>query len=936
MKKLILFAGLLLLSATSAFSQQAQGFPIDPKVRYGQLSNGLTYYIRHNELPKERADFYIAQKVGSMQEEDNQRGLAHFLEHMAFNGSEHFPGNEMIKYLETIGVKFGVNLNAGTSFDQTVYNISNVPVTKSGAIDSCLLILHDWSNALSLDSDEINKERGVIREEMRTRNDAQMRQFEKLLPQVMPDSKYANRLPIGTEDVIMNFKPEELRDYYHKWYRPDLQGIIIVGDIDVDQMESKLKAVFADIPAPVNPAERIYYDVAENDKPLVGVVTDKESTQTLVLIDFKHLPLPKEQKAAVQGLIINYLNSISSRIFGERFSDLTQKANPPFVYARSANDDFLVASTEESWGAIAVVKNNDVETALKTLARELMRVKKYGFTDSEYQRAKSNYLTFMEKAFNERDKTQTESYVNEYVDHFLKGGYIPGIEMEYNTTKLIADKIPVEAVNEYIQRLITDKNIVISLLAPDKENETVPSKEQLLTWFNDARNENIQPLEGKTENEPLLSELPAGGKIVSETKNPIFDATVLTLSNGVKVAIKPTKLKSDEILMAATSPGGSSLFPDSDMVNVQLYSAIAGVGGLGKFSRTDLSKILAGKNVQVNQTMNLTSEGFSGSSNIKDFETMLQLIYLNFTAPRIDEEAYQSMIGRIKSQLENREANPEIALQDTLLKSLYADQNRHFRLRAKDMDKANYQTIENWRKDRYADASDFTFIFTGNINIDTVKPLIEKYLGSLPSINRKETFAKVNEDYRPGLIKNDFDQKVQNPKANIIDIYWTNFDYTLKNMIEMDMLKQILTIIYTEKIREEEGGTYGVSVSSGIANYPEGQSTLQIYFETEPAKSDRLNKMVQQIFQDMGKDGPRVVDFNKVKEYMLKKQQENEQENSYWRSAMQTYYQLNFNNYTDYVKILNAITPADIRKKAQALLEANNAIEIVMTGVKGD
>ena len=934
MKKLILFAGLLLISVSSAFSQQIQTLPIDSAVRYGQLSNGLTYYIRHNELPKERADFYIAQKVGSMQEEDNQRGLAHFLEHMAFNGSEHFPGNEMTKYLETIGVKFGTNLNAFTSFDQTVYNISNVPVTKEGAIDSCLLILHDWSNALSLDTDEINKERGVIREEMRTRNDANMRQIEKLLPQVMPDSKYAKRMPIGTEEVIMNFKPEELRDYYHKWYRPDLQGIIIVGDFDADQMESKLKAVFADIPAPVNPAQRVYYDVAGNNDPLIGIVTDKEATQTFVEIDFKHVPLPKASKATLEGLVINYLNTISSQIFNERFSDLTQKANPPFVSAQSGNDDFLVASTEESWSTLAVAKNNDVETALKTITRELMRVKTYGFTGSEYQRAKSNYLTFLENAFNERDKTQNETYVNEYVDHFLKGGYIPGIEAEYNTTKLIANQIPLEAVNEYIQRLIGDKSVVISLMAPEKENEATPFGEQLLAWFNDARNENIQPLEEKNDNEPLLSELPTGGKIVSEAQNPIFDATVLTLSNGVKVAIKPTKLKSDEILMTATSPGGSSLFPDSDMVNVQLYNAIADIGGLGKFSKTDLSKILAGKNVQVSPTMNLTYEGFTGSSSVKDFETMLQLIYLNFTAPRIDEEAYQSMISRIKSQLENMEADPEIALQDTLLKDLYVDQARHFRLRAKDLDKANYQTIENWRKDRYADASDFTFIFTGNIDLDTVKPLIEKYLGSLPSINRKETFAKVNEDYRSGLIKSAFDQKVQNPKANVLNIYWTNFDYTLKNMIEMDMLKQILTIIYTDKIREKEGGTYDVQVSSSISNYPKGQSTLQIYFETDPAKSDYLNKMVQQLFQDMGKNGPREVDFNKVKEYMLKKQQENEQENSYWRRAMQTYYQLNFNNYTDYVKTLKAITPADVRKKTQALLNAKNAIEIVMTGVK--
>ncbi|GHT60647.1 peptidase M16 [Bacteroidia bacterium] len=934
MKKFVLFLGLFLISFTAAFSQLQQELPIDPKIKYGQLSNGLTYYIRHNELPKDRADFYIAQKVGSMQEEENQRGLAHFLEHMAFNGSKHFPGNGLIKYLETIGVKFGANLNAYTSFDQTVYNISDVPVTKAGSIDSCLLILHDWSNALSLEKEDIDKERGVIREEMRSGNNANMRQIEKLLPLIMPDSKYAKRLPIGTEEVVMNFKPEELRDYYHKWYRPDLQGIIIIGDFDVDQMESKLKAIFSDISAPVNPAQRIYYDVEENNEPLVGVVTDKESTRTLVGIDFKHKPLPKEARGTIQGLIVNYLNGIAYRVFNERFSDLTQKANPPFIGASGRNGDFLVAHTEESWSAGAMVKDNDVETALKTLTRELMRVQKYGFTESEYERAKSNYLTFMENAFNERDKTKNNSYASEYVDHFLKGGYIPGIEAEYNTVKAVSGQIPLQFVNQYIEKLIGDKNIVIFLMAPEKEDVTVPSKEQLLAWFNQARSEDIKAPEEKTSNEPLLSELPKGGKIVSETPDKIFDATVLTLSNGVKVAIKSTKLKADEILMSATSPGGSSLFPESEMVNAQLYSSIANIGGLGKFSQTDLSKVLAGKKVQVSPTMSLTHEGFTGSSSVKDFETMLQLIYLNFTAPRSDEEVYQSTITRIKSQLENMEANPEIVLNDTVAKDLYVDQNRHFRLKAKDLEKVNYQTIGKWQKDRYADASDFTFVFTGNIDLEIAKPLIEKYLGSLPSIHRKETFAKVNENYRPGLIKSIFDQKVENPKTNVIDIYWANFDYTLKNRIEIDMLQQILRTVYTEKVREEEGGTYGVSVSGNISNYPKGQSMFQIYFETEPAKADYLNKIVHQVLQDMAKEGPREVDFNKVKEYMLKKQQENEQENSYWRGAMLEYYRQNTNSYTDYVKTLNAVTPADIRKKVQNLLNAKNAIEIIMTGVK--
>jgi zinc protease len=936
MKKQVLSLGLFLIGFVTAFSQQMQQLPIDPLIRYGHLDNGLTYYIRHNELPKERADFYIAQKVGSMQEEDNQRGLAHFLEHMAFNGSKHFPGNGVIKYLETIGVKFGTNLNAYTSFDQTVYNISNVPVTKPEAIDSCLLILHDWSNALLLETADIDKERGVIREEMRSGNNANMRQIEKLLPLIMPDSKYAKRLPIGTEEVVMNFKPEELRDYYRQWYRPDLQGVVIVGDIDVDAMESKLKAAFADISAPVDPSQRIDYEVSENDEPLVAVVTDKESTRTIVQIDFKHEPLPFEARATIQGLVVNYLNSVASQIFSERFSDLTQQANPPFVGASSRNGRFLIARTAESWSTMAVVKDNDVETAIKTITCELIRVQKYGFTESEYERAKSNYLTFMENAFNERDKTRTSRYVNEYVDHFLNGGYIPGIETEYNTTKLVTDQILVAVINQYIKQLIGDKNMVISLIASGKEDIAVPSNEQLLAWFNDARNEDVKAPEEKANNEPLLPKLLAGGKIVSEKQDKTFDATLLTLSNGVKVAIKPTQLKADEILMGATSPGGSSLFPELEIVNTQLYGSLSGIGGLGKFSMTELNKALAGKKVQVRPVIGLTYEGFSGSSGIKDFETMLQLVYLNFTAPRTDEEACQSMLTRIKSQLESMEANPEIVLNDTVAKDLYVDQNRHFRLKAKDLDKVNYATIEQWRKDRYADASDFTFVFTGNIDLDVAKPLIEQYLGSLPSIRRKETFAKVNEDYRPGVIKSIFNRTVENPKTNVIDMYWTTFDYTLKNRIETDMLQQILRIVYTEKVREEEGGTYGVSVSGSISNYPKGQSMFQIYFETEPAKADYLNKIVHQVIQDMAKEGPREVDFDKVKEYMLKKQQENEQENSYWQNVMLEFYRQDTNSYTDYVKTLNKITPADIRKKVRDLLDAKNVIEVIMNGVKQD
>jgi zinc protease len=934
MKKIVSILGFILLSFTAVFAQQMQPLPIDSKVRYGNLDNGVTYYIRHNELPKQRADFYIAQNVGAILEEDEQNGLAHFLEHMAFNGSKHFPGNSLISYLESIGVKFGQNLNAFTSYDRTVYNISNVPVTREGIIDSCLLILHDWSGFLLLDETEIDKERGVIREEMRSYGGARQRMNEKILPEILPDNQYSKRNIIGTADIIMNFKPETLRAFYKKWYRSDLQGLIIVGDIDPEQIENKLKALYVDHPAQTNPAERINFEVADNDEPLVGIASDKEATMTSVSIDFKHKPLPRELKGTLAGFMMNYLNSITSDIMRERLSELTQQANPPFITAFVMNTLFASTATEESLMGSAYVKGDEIETGLKTIVREIERVNKYGFTAAEYERAKTNQLTLYESAFKEKDKTQNSRYANEYVSHFTRGGYIPGIEAEYNMVSSIAPNVTVDVVNKYVQELIGDKNIVIRLTAPEKEGVVLPTKENLLKWYNEAKSEDIQAPKADAANEPLLSEIPTGGKITSVSRDEKFGATVYTLSNGVKAIIKTTTFKDDEIILSATSPGGSSHFPESEDANIQLYSSVAGLGGLGKFSQTDLRKTLAGKNVYVNPSMSLTYEGFTGRSNVKDFETLLQLIYLNFTAPRTDEDAYQSFITRIKSQLESQEANPEIALTDTLLKSLYANQIRNKRLKTADLSKANYQTIMNWRKDRYADASDFTFVFTGNIDAEASKDLITKYLGSLPSIKRKESFIPIKDNFNSGIIKKPFQQKMENPKATVIDNYWTTLEPTLKNRIEIDMLQQILRIVYTEKVREDEGGTYGVSVSSSISNYPKGQTLLQISFGTQPGKEGYLNEIIHKEFQNMTKEGPRQEDFNKVKEFMLKRQQEQEQENSYWSSTITNFYRYGYDSYTDYVKTLNTITPADVQTKAKAIIDTKNLIEVVMVGVK--
>ena len=620
-----LFRGLLLVAVIlccnfqQAFAQQMPPIPIDKNVRIGKLDNGLTYYIRKNNLPANRADFYIAQKVGSIQEEENQRGLAHFLEHMCFNGTTHFPGDALKQYLERIGVKFGENLNAYTAIDETVYNISNVPVKTPGAVDSCLLILHDWSNDLTLDPKEIDKERGVINEEWRTRMSAMMRMQEKLLPMMYPGDKYAHSFPIGTMDVVMNFKPQTLRDYYEKWYRPDLQGIVIVGDIDVDAVEAKIKTMFADIPAQPNAAERIYYPVADNKEPIICILKDKEQPHVQVLLFNKHEAVPDNQKGNVDYLIQQYAKNLISIMLNARLNELVQTANPPYIYAGADDSNFFVAKTKDAFLGIVVCKEDSIENGIAAMLRELERARQFGFTETEYNRARAEYLRQLESSYNERDKQKNEKYVNEYVRHFLDNEPIPGIENEYTIINQIAPNIPVAAINQLMKGLITDDNQALALFAPEKEDLKLPSEAAIAKLLKDAKTEKLTAYVDKVSDEPLMAEAPKGGKIVSESKDDIFGATTLTLSNGVKVIIKKTDFKADEIRMKGVSLGGSSVFPDSEIININGLDAV-GVGGLGNFSAVNLEKVLAGKKASVSYDIANKTESVSGSCSPKDFE----------------------------------------------------------------------------------------------------------------------------------------------------------------------------------------------------------------------------------------------------------------------------------------------------------------------------
>jgi zinc protease len=923
-----------LIVCFAAVAQQMSPLPIDPKIRYGKLPNGLTYYIRHNAEPKGQAEFFIAQKVGSMLEEEPQRGLAHFLEHMAFNGTTNLPGKTIINYLETIGVKFGANLNAYTSLDKTVYNMSNVPVSREGIIDTCLLVLHDWSSGIALQTEEIDKERGVIREEWRTGQNADMRMWETLLPEIYPESRYGHRLPIGLIDVIDNFKPEELRAYYRKWYRPDLQGIIVVGDVDVDQIEQKITKLFADIPAPVNPAERIYFPVPDNDEPIVSLASDVEATDVSVMLFYKHDDLPETLKPTQVALVMSYMKSIIQLMLNARLNELLQQPEPPFVYATVYDDDFFVAKTKEAFTGYAMVKENGVEDGLGALVREIERAKRFGFTPSEYERAKSNFLSSIENMYNEREKQKSKRYAQEYVRHFEDGEVIPGIEFEYNFYNQIAPVITVEQINQTLAELVGEKNIVIAVTGPKKEGLTYPSKEALLDVLATVKAADIAPYTETLSDEPLVPKLPKPGKVAKETTDKTFGVTVWTLSNGAKVLLKPTDFKDDQILFKAMSPGGASLLDNKDATNARVLNNVISEGGLGAFSKTDLQKVLAGKRANVRAGVDNTNEAISGNCPPKDLETMLQLVYLNFTAPRMDEVAFQSFLARKRVELENMKAEPMMALSDSIVSTLYKNHPRALNLTLESLNSINYQRIMDIYKDRFKDAGDFVFLFVGNVDPATLKPLVEQYLASLPAAGRKETFRDIHMRIQRGQIKNYFDKEMKVQKTTVYTVYSGDLAYTLENLVKMSILDQILDIVYTETIREEEGGTYGVGVQGSVSPYPKGNFTLMAYFDTNAGMRDKLVAKIHEGLRKIAKDGPSEVDLNKVKEYMLKKHTENLRDNGYWLGVLNDHSFYGINRLTNYEKVVSGITVSDIRAFTHALLSQNNNAEVVMNGVE--
>ena len=938
MKKI--FSLLLLMLIAFSFNvltaQEMPPIPVDDAVRIGKLDCGLTYYIRHNDYPEHRVNFYIAQRVGSIQEEESQRGLAHFLEHMAFNGSEHFngEGKSIIDYTRSLGVNFGGDLNAYTSIAETVYNINDVPSTRQSAIDSCLLILKDWSNGLLLTDEEIDKERGVIHEEWRLGQSAQMRMLERQLETLFPDSKFGKRLPIGLMSVVDHFPYQALRDYYHKWYRPDNQALVIVGDVDVDHIEAQIKEMYKGYTLDPNAAQVTPEAVPDNEQPIIVVDKDKEQQYSEVSVMFKHEAATREEKQDISYLMFDYMKDMVVSMFDQRLSDMAQEPECPFDMAYSYDGPYILANTMDAFTIDVMPKEGKAEAATQAVLVEAQRAAKYGFTESEYDRARDEYLSRLEKRYNERDKVSNENYGRQYCSNYLDGEPIPSVEQLYQMMAMVAPQVPVDIINQMLlpELISTDgKNLVITNFNQEKEGAVYPTVEALQAALDAANNTPIEAYVDNAITEPLMTKMPKKGKIVKESENATLGYKVLELSNGARVVLKKTDFKQDEIRMSAFQRGGQSLYSEKDWANLQMLSSINSITGLGNFSNSDLQKALAGKQTNVYLNIGTHTDELSGNSTVKDLETMFQLIYLKFTAMNKDEKKFNQTMSLMETQLKNKDLMPESALSDSLqyIMTNYNWRNKPFNV--EDLKQVNLDRILAIAKERTANAANYTFTFVGAIDEATIRPFIEQYIASLPAKKGKKSNWVNDTDMPKGQKICHFTKKMESPKEYEV-VIWHNNDLprTLENEVKVDMLGQALSRVYLQKIREDAGAAYSTQ-AMGQADMA-GDKPMTMVLAVCPVNPE-FEELALNIINDEMKNACTTIDataLNEAMEQMLKDYATNSKENWFWLSAIQDYLMHGYDGVTGYEQIVKAQTPATIAEFARQLYGAGNKIEIVM------
>ena len=928
-KKILLIAAVLFSIAAFAFGQSMPNLPNNPATKVGKLENVMTYYIRHNDKPAGRAEFYLATNVGAIQETPDQDGLAHFLEHMCFNGTKNFPGKGILNWLESIGASFGGNVNASTGVEQTIYLLNNIPLVRPTVVDTCLLIMHDYSHFVTCDPKEIDAERGVILEEKRSRNTADWRVREASSKYIFGDTKYATTTVIGSEENLKTFKPESLTNFYHTWYRPDMQALVVVGDFDVDEVETKIKKTFADIPAAENPKEKDVIRIPENKEPIIGIITDKELTTTDITAYWKSEPLPEEMNSTTLGLLSDILKDVVSTAMNERFNDLSNKSDSPFISSGFGFGE-LCETCEATLSQVTAKEGKALE-ALEAMLTECRRMTLYGFSESEIERAKTEILSQYESAAKKADTRKNSEFVMGMVYNFFDNKPFMDPQAEYELLSQIMPQFTAQMVNESVREMNLDENLVLICTAPERDGKNVPTEEELMSVVKKVQSAEISRAEGEEIPSEILD--PAkikSGKIKSSTEGR-YGSTVLTLNNGVRVTLYPTDLQKNRITFTFTKDGGKNIIPvsDIDSFNDNIWSSYISNSGVSSFSASTLTKMLAGRQLSVNPFISNYSHGVSGSATVKDLEAAMQLFYLFVTAPRFDENDFKVSLSQLETVLPNLVNTPNYKLQQALYNSVF-DSPRRSLINSEILAKANLDVIEKYYRLLFKGASGAQMYIAGDFKIEDIKPLLEKYVASLPKGKKAATNEYMGDLYVDGIKVNDFKTAMETPMVTVYQMYNVKTPYSVKDEAAFSALSYILNMVYTETLREEEGGTYGASANAQCIFEPISLKAMEIAFQTNVEQADKLRELAKSGFLAIAKDGPDAEKFEKAVNNLKKEIPESRHNISYWSNALSTSDKLGVDFNAEYEAAVNTLTAADVQEAAKSLISSGNLIEVIM------
>ena len=915
--------------ALTAFGQTV--LPVDPNVRIGKLENGLTYYIRHNDQPAQRAEFYLATNVGAYQEEDDQDGLAHFLEHMCFNGTKNFPDKKLLEYLQSIGAEFGLNINASTGFEQTQYMLNNIPIVREGIIDSCLLVLHDYAHYVTCDPKEIDAERGVILEERRSRRDANWRMFERMLPYYFGDTKMARRTLIGGEEQLKTFKYESLTNFYRKWYHPDMQAVVVVGDFDVDMMEQKIKDTFSSIPAPETPTVKPIIPIPGNEQPVVAVITDPEATSSSIELMWRGEALPKEFASTDVAFTLDIIKSIISDAFAERMEAITASSTAPFL-GGGLGVGSLVEGTDAVMANVSF-KDGEYKEALAAFYTEIERIKRHGITEGELERAKMELISSAERGVEAAPTRKNPAYVYPILGHFFHNNYMLEPEMELQLTQAICGQMPSFVIQQLIQQLITDENFVVIYSAPEREGLVHPTEAELLAVIESVKASEIEAPAEESANEPLLdADAIKAGKIKKE-KEGVYGSQEWTLKNGVKVVYMPTTHKNDEVIVSLVMNGGRSLIETAELPSFEenIWSVYKQNRGLSKFSGVQLKKQLAGKNVRLDLSIEKTRHGIDLVATPKDLETAMQMLYLNIVDPRFDEEEYEVGLNQIKAILPNLENLPQLQLQKALYETLYGGSERAFIISSEVVEKANMKNVENVYKRLFGNVAGATVYIVGNVDAETLKPLVTKYIATLPGGKKGSKFIDRKDGIVDGKIVKSVAVPMETPKSTVIQVYKADMPYSIQNDVLLNIAKLYLDMLYVETLRESEGGTYGAGVMNTTIREPKEMALLQVAFETNPESAEKLSNLAVEGVHKLIAEGIPADKFDMILQNIKKNIPQDRISNSYWVGALQNYAEFGEMYDSEYEKAVDASTPEAVVELMKKLVDAGNFIQLTMS-----